>query len=52
MDPEGSLPHSQAPTTRPYPGLAQSSPPPLFTAFLKGNVPDMFAYPDFTKGLI
>ena len=26
MEPEGSLPHSQASTTRPYPGLAQSSP--------------------------
>ena len=33
MVPEGSLPHSQASATRPYPGLAQSSlhahnPPP------------------------
>ena len=27
MEPEGSLPHSQASATRPYPGLAQSSPP-------------------------
>ena len=26
MEPEGSLPHSQASATRPYPGLAQSSP--------------------------
>ena len=26
MEPEGSLPHSQATATRPYPGLAQSSP--------------------------
>jgi hypothetical protein len=25
---------------------------PLFTVFLIGNVPDMFAYLDFTKGLI
>ena len=25
MEPEGSLPHSQASATRPYPGLAQSS---------------------------
>ena len=33
MEPEGSLPHSQASATRPYPGPAQSSthtrnPPP------------------------
>jgi len=26
MEPEGSLPHSQASANRPYPGLAQSSP--------------------------
>ena len=26
MEPEGSLPHSQASATRPYPGLAWSSP--------------------------
>ena len=26
MEPEGSLPHSQASATRPYPGLAQTSP--------------------------
>ena len=26
MEPEGSLPHSQASATRPYPGLDQSSP--------------------------
>ena len=26
MEPEGSLPHSQASATRPYPGPAQSSP--------------------------
>ena len=26
MEPEGSLPHSQASDTRPYPGPAQSSP--------------------------
>ena len=26
MKPEGSLPHSQASATRPYPVLAQSSP--------------------------
>ena len=26
MEPEGSLPNSQAFATRPYPGLAQSSP--------------------------
>ena len=26
MEPEGSLPHSQASATRPYPGLTQSSP--------------------------
>ena len=26
MEPEGSLPHSQASATRPYPGLAQSRP--------------------------
>ena len=26
MEPESSLPHSQASATRPYPGLAQSSP--------------------------
>ena len=26
IEPEGSLPHSQASATRPYPGLAQSSP--------------------------
>ena len=26
MEPEGSLPHSQASTTYPYPGPAQSSP--------------------------
>ena len=26
MEPEGSLPHTQASATRPYPGLAQSSP--------------------------
>ena len=26
MEPEGSLPHSQTSATRPYPGLAQSSP--------------------------
>jgi hypothetical protein len=26
MEPEGSLPHSQASAIRPYPGLAQSSP--------------------------
>ena len=26
MEPEGSFPHSQASATRPYPGLAQSSP--------------------------
>ena len=26
MQPEGSLPHSQASATRPYPGLAQFSP--------------------------
>ena len=26
MEPEGSLPHSQASATRPYPGRAQSSP--------------------------
>ena len=26
MKPEGSLPHSQSSATRPYPGLAQSSP--------------------------
>ena len=26
MEPEGSLPHSQASATRPYPGLAHSSP--------------------------
>jgi hypothetical protein len=25
---------------------------PLFAAFLIGNVPDMFAYLDFTKGLV
>jgi len=25
---------------------------PLFTAFLIGNVPDMFAYLDLTKGLV
>ena len=26
MEPEGPLPHSHASATRPYPGLAQSSP--------------------------
>jgi hypothetical protein len=26
MEPEGSLPHSQASANRPYPGLTQSSP--------------------------
>ena len=26
MEPQGSLPHSQASATRPYPGSAQSSP--------------------------
>ena len=26
MEPEGSLPHSQASANRPYPGLAQSNP--------------------------
>ena len=26
MEPEGSLPHSQASATRPYPGLTHSSP--------------------------
>jgi hypothetical protein len=28
MEPKGSLPHSQVPTTRPYPEPAQSSPYP------------------------
>ena len=30
MEPEGSLPHSQVPTTCPYPDPAQSSPYPHF----------------------
>ena len=29
MEPEGSLPHSQASATCPYPGPPQSSPPPF-----------------------
>jgi len=28
MEPEGSLPHSQVPDTRPYPAPARSSPYP------------------------
>jgi len=34
MEPEGSLPHSQVPTIRPYPEAAQSGPCPT-SNFLK-----------------
>ena len=37
MEPEGSLLHSQVPTTRPYPGLPQSNPYPT-SHFLQINL--------------